>query len=187
MSGMPHKVKCSATHCEPGTLFPHGPQELEREGHRWSHSLCPFLWHWAVGIWDADPWSPLCSSCTACVGRLSPGPATSQWHQRLSCDACHGAHHRMRVSVDLFGLIRAQQSHGSWQTLQDRAVAMVLAHESCKRRVVCFPCGNCSRQGLFPEVCQVSEPSARSLLQVNVLIFLFSSLLPSPLFPGVWS
>lgn len=120
-------------------------------------------------------------------GRLSPGPATSQWHQRLSCDACHGAHHRVRVSVDLFGLIRAQQSHGSWQTLQDMAVAMVLAHESCKRRVVCFPCGNCSRQGLFPEVCQVSEPSARSLLQVNVLIFLFSSLLPSPLFPGVWS
>lgn len=53
----------------------------------------------------------------------------------------HGVH----VSVDLFGLIWAQQSHGTWQTLQDMAVAMVLARESCKRRVVCFPCGNCSR------------------------------------------
>lgn len=47
--------------------------------------------------------------------------------------------------IGFFGLKWAQQCHGTWQTLQDVPVAMVLARESCERRAVCSPCGNCSR------------------------------------------
>lgn len=110
MNGTSHKAVPPAVSPAP---FPTQSLGARERGHSWSPSLCPFLWHWAVGTWDQTPGPHSVAAVQRVPGRLSPGPTTIQWHQRLCHDACHGARHRVHVSVDLFGLIWTQQSHGT--------------------------------------------------------------------------